>query len=187
MDSKQLVNFFHEVGFLKTVPRSGWFLIGKDNPESVAEHSFRTAVIGYFLAKREGVDYDKVMKVCLFHDMHETRTGDLNKVNQRYIDSALAEKNSFLEMISGLEDDELKEVYSDFKSGSREGVICKDADHIECALQAKEYIDQGYEQAWDWINNIAKVIRTDAAKELLELIKDSDSNEWWKGLKKIEG
>ncbi|MEM4702443.1 MAG: HD domain-containing protein, partial [Archaeoglobaceae archaeon] len=37
-----LVKFIHEVGTLKMIPRSGWLKIGIKNPESVAEHCFRT-------------------------------------------------------------------------------------------------------------------------------------------------
>ncbi|MGM5481989.1 MAG: HD domain-containing protein, partial [Nanobdellota archaeon] len=81
MVCKDLLGFFHEAGFLKSVPRSGWHFIGNKNPESVAEHSFRTTIIGYFLAKQEGADANTVVKICLFHDLSETRLGDFNKVN----------------------------------------------------------------------------------------------------------
>ncbi|MCS7130781.1 MAG: HD domain-containing protein, partial [Archaeoglobaceae archaeon] len=42
---EDLVKFIHEVGSLKLTPRSGWLKIGIEFPESVAEHSFRTAII----------------------------------------------------------------------------------------------------------------------------------------------
>ena len=77
---KDIVNFFFETGMLKHVKRSGWWLINIKDPENIAEHSFRTAVIGYFLAKIEKVDADKVLKMCLFHDLHESRINDLHKV-----------------------------------------------------------------------------------------------------------
>ena len=60
---KDLVNFFFEAGTLKNVKRCGWWLINIKDPESIAEHSFRTSVIGYFLAKLRGVDADKVLKM----------------------------------------------------------------------------------------------------------------------------
>src|SRR6202022_574957 len=40
------VTFLHEIGFLKRLPRTGWLMVGVERPESVAEHSFRAAIIG---------------------------------------------------------------------------------------------------------------------------------------------
>ena len=50
------LNFFAEAGLLKRVKRSGWWVAGIENPETVAEHCFRCAVIGYYIAHCEGVD-----------------------------------------------------------------------------------------------------------------------------------
>ncbi len=50
----------------------------------------------------------------------------------------------------------------------------------------KEYIDQGYKDAQDWINNSQPLLRTKNAKKLLNLINKTSSNEWWKYLKKVE-
>ncbi len=38
---QNLAQFLFEVGYLKRVRRSGWWLLGNKTPESVAEHSFR--------------------------------------------------------------------------------------------------------------------------------------------------
>ena len=43
----------------KRVKRSGWWVAGIDDPESVAEHSYRTALLGYILASLEGADPTK--------------------------------------------------------------------------------------------------------------------------------
>ena len=51
-----VLNFFAEAGLLKRVRRSGWWVAGIDDPESVADHSFRTAVIGFHMAYLEKVD-----------------------------------------------------------------------------------------------------------------------------------
>jgi len=58
---KNIVNFLFEIGILKKTPRSGYQFLGTGN-ESVAEHSFRVAVIGYLLAKNEPkADMQKVV------------------------------------------------------------------------------------------------------------------------------
>ena len=69
-----------EAGLLKRVQRSGWWVLGIKNAESVAEHSFRCAVVGYVLAHMEQADAYKVLVMCLFGDMHEARITDLHKM-----------------------------------------------------------------------------------------------------------
>ena len=72
-----LTNFLYEMGLLKRYKRAGWLIAGVDNPESIAEHSFRTAIIGFLLAVMEGADPAKTAALCLFHDTQETRIGDV--------------------------------------------------------------------------------------------------------------
>jgi putative hydrolase of HD superfamily len=62
---QDILNFISEAGLLKRTPRSGWFVAGIKNPESVAEHSFRCAVIGYCLAKMEDADPYQVLLMTL--------------------------------------------------------------------------------------------------------------------------
>ncbi|MGD9506802.1 MAG: HD family hydrolase, partial [Syntrophobacteraceae bacterium] len=82
---KGVANFLFEVGMLKNTPRSGFQFLGSGE-ESVAEHSFRATVIGYTLARLSGdADPFKVVSLCLFHDLPEARTGDMNYVNKRYV------------------------------------------------------------------------------------------------------
>ena len=50
---EDIARFLLEIGVLKNVKRSGWWMAGVKDPETVAEHSYRTAIIGYFLAKKE--------------------------------------------------------------------------------------------------------------------------------------
>ena len=186
---KNLTNFFYEVGQLKRVKRSGFWLININNPESVAEHSQRTAVIGYFLAKLEKVDVQKVTLMCLFNDLHETRLNDLHKVGHRYIDFKKAENEAHKEQLHGLNNigSELFETLTEFQERkSSEALVARDADLLENAIQAKEYIKIGYKDAQNWIDNIRKVIMTETGKKLLEEIENTDPNDWWRNLKKID-
>ena len=52
---QRLTDFLNEVGMLRHTPRSGYKFLGSGQ-ETVAEHSHRTAVIGYVLAKKTGAD-----------------------------------------------------------------------------------------------------------------------------------
>jgi hypothetical protein len=87
-DVEGLTNFLYEMGLLKRYKRTGWLIAGVDNPESIAEHSFRTAIIGYVLAVMEGADPAKTAALCLFHDTQETRIGDVPSVGKGYVVTA---------------------------------------------------------------------------------------------------
>ena len=65
-DLGRVADFLFELGMLKRTPRSGFFFLGSGH-ESVAEHSFRTAAIGYTLGKLcPEADAAQVALLCLF-------------------------------------------------------------------------------------------------------------------------
>ena len=99
---KKISNFFFEMGQLKRVKRSGWWLAGINNPESVADHSFRAGVIAYVLADMEGVNPEKSAVMALFNDLQEARINDLHKVGHKYIDFRKAEVDVIRDQLFGL-------------------------------------------------------------------------------------
>ncbi len=188
-NTAEIADFFYELGQLKRVKRSGFWLLGIDNPESVAEHSFRAAAIGLVLAKMEGADSSRVVEMCLFNDAHESRLNDLHKVGHRYIDFRAAETQARKEQANGLGSigKEILSLHEEFQDQeTKEAVVARDADLLENAVQAREYVKAGYRDAQNWIENVKKVLRTESAKEILREAEKRDPNEWWKGLKKIE-
>lgn len=185
----ELVKFMFELGQLKRVKRSGWWLINVKDPESVAEHSFRAAVIGYIIAKGEGADADKVLKMCLLQDICEARLNDMHKLGQRYVDFKTAERKAFGEQMTRLPEAlsrEWKGLFNEYHiDGSREGIIARDADLLECAFTAQEYIHSGHPEAKSWQENEKPLFRTGTAKQLFSTLVAEDPNSWWKGLKEI--
>ena len=73
---KALLDFLLLVGRLKTLPRQGWVDRGVPNPESVAEHTYRAAMMGWVLAERAGLDSARLIKLILVHDLPEVLAGD---------------------------------------------------------------------------------------------------------------
>ena len=51
---KNIAHFLFELGMLKRTPRTGFQFLGSGT-ESVAEHIFRAAMIGYTLARLDGL------------------------------------------------------------------------------------------------------------------------------------
>ncbi|MEW6035239.1 MAG: HD domain-containing protein [Candidatus Micrarchaeota archaeon] len=183
-----LVRYIFEAGMLKKVKRSGWWSEKVDDPESVAEHTFRTAVIAFALARMEGLDAGAANRLCtaaVFHDMHETRLLDLNKITARYItvDKEL-EGRVEKEQVQGMEPELQNAILGALALSGREAVVLKDADYLECAIQAKEYADIGHKTE-GWLDNIEKKVQTESAKTMIALLKKSDSKEWLKGLKRL--
>jgi len=176
---KNIANFLFETGMLKRTPRSGLQFLGSGD-ESVAEHSFRVVMIAYTLAKLDGqVDENRVQKMALFHDMLETRTGDLNYVNKKYlkVDEEKAAKEVAKDLPFG---QELKDLLKEFREKkTREALIVNDADQLELILMLKEYGDLGNKYTKDWIAFALRRLNTSLAKEIAEAVLSTDSTDWW--------
>ena len=183
---KQILAFISEAGMLKRLKRSGWNVVGIENPESVAEHSFRCAVIGYALAKMERVPPYQVLLMTLFGDIHEARIGDLHKMAQRYIHIEKGEDHALREQISSLPQSfktELHTMRSLYRAQkSKESIIARDADILECLLQAKEYYEQGFCEAKKFYQKAPRFLKTKSARALWRKAKTSPLNDWWQTL-----
>jgi len=152
-DMKNIANFLFEAGMLKRTPRSGFQFLGS-GAESVAEHIFRTTYIGYALGMLEkSVDADRIIKMCLFHDLPEARTGDLNYVNKKYVtaDERKAVKDLTDTVPFGKD---LIEVINEYDEGKTvEALLARDADQLEMILALKEYKDIGNRYADDGLDS----------------------------------
>ena len=147
MEMSNIAKYLYEIGQLKRVKRSGWWMAGITDPESVAEHSFRTALLGYILASLEGADPQKTAMICLFHDMGEARINDLHRVAKRYIDVGNREEVAFEEQAERppqpLAENVVAFMHEYERRTSFEGQLAYDADLLECVIQPREYQAQG--------------------------------------------
>lgn len=176
---KNLANFFFEVGMLKRTPRTGFQFLGS-GAESVAEHSFRTAIIGYTLARMDGAaDVGRVLQLCLFHDIPEARTGDLNYVNKKYV--KVDEERAVADLASTLPfGDDYRNAIAEYSARqSRESLLAHDADQLEMILALKEYKDLGNRYADEWYPFAVRRLKTEIAQHLAEAIWSTDSSRWW--------
>ena len=176
---KNIVNFFFESGMLSKTPRTGFQFLGTGK-QSVAEHSFRVAIIGFALAKLvEDVDVFKVVRMCLFHDLPETRTGDLNYVNKHYVDAK--EDEAIEDLASTLPfGNEIEEVLTELKrNNTKEAQLVHDADQLELILELKEQLDLGNQYASRWIHFAKERLKTDIGKKIADQITNTDSSAWW--------
>jgi putative hydrolase of HD superfamily len=176
---KRIANFLFEAGMLKRTPRSGFQFLGS-GAESVAEHIFRTTCIGFTLGYLAGnVDTDKLLRMCLFHDLPEARTGDLNYVNKKYVKAD--EKKAVNDLADTLPfGDEIRDLIFEFMLGeSAEAMLAYDADQLEMIIALKEYKDLGNTYADEWLEFALKRLKTDIARTLAKTILETDSSLWW--------
>jgi putative hydrolase of HD superfamily len=80
------VDFSEVIRMLKRVPRAGWITRGVkiEHVESVAEHILSVAMLSMFFAdllqgRGYDVDFEKIVKMALLHDIGESITFDINK------------------------------------------------------------------------------------------------------------
>lgn len=178
-NKKGAIDFLFEVGILSKTPRSGFHFLGSGQ-QSVSEHTTRTIYVGFVLATLEkNVDSAKVMQMCLFHDLAESRTSDLNYVHQKYTVSD--EQKAIKDLTDTLSfGDEILRVLTEYKQRkSKEAILAKDADNIEWLLSLKEQVDIGNKRAATWLPSTVKRLKTSVAKDLAKIILKTNSDDWW--------
>ena len=78
MTPESLLAILAQAAKLKTVYRHCW--TDGERRESVADHSWRTALLAMLLSGEEefrDADMDRVIRMCLIHDLGESFTGDI--------------------------------------------------------------------------------------------------------------
>lgn len=63
-------------GALKRVRRKGWVDRGILHGESVADHSYRLALLAWMVGLARGLDADRAIRLALVHDLGESQVGD---------------------------------------------------------------------------------------------------------------
>lgn len=178
-DLQQITNLLFEVGILSKTPRSGFHFLGSGQ-QSVSEHITRTIYAGYILSMMEkDINTDKVLKMCLLHDLAEARTSDLNYIHQKYVQRQ--EEKAVHDLAESLPfgEDILKTLEEYEQRKTPEALIAKDADNIEWIISLKEQADIGNTRALEWIPSAIKRLKTESAKKLADQIVKTNSDQWW--------
>ncbi|MFI9720032.1 HD family hydrolase [Streptomyces sp. NPDC052396] len=179
--AKGSAGYLLEMGALKRAKRSGWWIAGVKDPETIAEHSFRTAVIGAVLAMMEGADPAKVALLCTFHDTQETRVGDIPWIGRRYLTAAKNEavtadqvSDAHPAVAAGVQ-----AIVDEYENGdSVEVLVAHDADKLECVIQGLEYLEQGYSNAREWVDSTRAKLKTPSAIALADAAQGMTSADW---------
>ena len=140
MDSRAFLDFLKVAEKLKCNTRHSYTSSGLH--ESVAEHSWRLTMMAYFMQDEfPEADIDKVIKMCMFHDMGEAITGDIPAFEKTSADSD-HENNVLDELLDTLPEPyrtDLKELFAEMEAlETLEAKIYKALDKLEALIQHNE-------------------------------------------------
>jgi len=176
---RRITKFLFEANMLKSLHRSGYAFLGSGG-ETVAEHSFMTAMICFAISRIEpGLDSEKLITMAMLHDLPEARTGDLNYVQKKYVTALEAKAAS--DMAEGLPfGRELILILEEFNAGkTRESLLARDADQISFIIELKKGHDTGAKSPAKWLPLVMERLKTDTGRELAQSIINANWDDWW--------
>lgn len=187
-DQKQLTYFIYEAANVKRMLRTGWQRLG-DNEEGVGEHSFMTAVIAYLLAREinreqqpdRTVTMEKILLMSIFHDFHEGRTGEMDKMAKRYM--TRHEDKANVDIFKDF-DDELLLLLNEYEArNSLEAQIVYEANVIAFGVECRILMEKGNMHAKEWMDANSTRVRLPESVQLMTAIAQTDSQDWWKNIR----
>jgi putative hydrolase of HD superfamily len=135
-----VLDFLRAAEALKTARRSAWTSAGE--PESVAEHSWRLCLMALVLHPSfPGVDFARLVKICIVHDLGEAIGGDVPAPEQaaRGGSKATGERRDLLQLIAPLAAplrDEITALWDEYEAAETpEARLAKALDKLETILQ----------------------------------------------------
>jgi putative hydrolase of HD superfamily len=184
--AKRDIDFLFEMGSLRNMPRA-WQQLLSGRAENVPEHVFRMALIAWTIAAAEEADVGKVLKMCMLHDLSESRTTDIAFMHRDYVtrNEELAEKHIFEQTTLEKEAHELLREYAERKT--LEAKIVKDADNLEVDFELTELSKIGDTAARSMYVQHRPEVRTKklytkTAKKMWDELRKTDPNHWHEAL-----
>lgn len=138
-----MIQFLELVGRLKHIKRTGWVLRNVQQPETVAGHMYRMAIMTFLLDGKDNINKSRCMELALVHDLAECIVGDITPycgVNpdekHRREDEAMLE----LAKLAGPNGNYLYDLYKEYENQKTpEAQLVKELDRFDMVMQAFEY------------------------------------------------
>ena len=176
-DDEGLIDFLKITGRLKKEVRRGWVIqAGVSNPESVADHTFRLVLMAMVFGDLRGLNSEKMMRLALIHDLGESLVGDITPSEMNIEVKRKKENEAIIELFDNLPTklkDEYLCLWDELCNGlSDEAKLILDVDKFEMAMQASEYIGEGYsnEMLGEFKISAIEQIKDSKLLDLLRLI-----------------
>ena len=140
MEARSLLNALHVAERLKDATRHCYTSGGRH--ESVAEHSWRMTLMAYFVKDEfPEADMDKVIRMCLIHDLGEAFTGDIPSFLKTQSDEEREETllDSWVASLPSPLREEMAALYREMgERKTLEARIYKAMDSLEAVIQHNE-------------------------------------------------
>lgn len=183
MNQRQYIDFLNKAEKLKCNTRHSWTSTGRR--ESVAEHSWRLSLMA-LLCRDEypELNMNKVIKMCIIHDLGEAITGDIpafNKTDKHRQEEAVAVKK-LLEQLPESYKIEFTELFKEMEAKQTpEAKLFKSLDNTEALISHNEadistWLPNEYEDnftygkkncEWsEWTRKLKEEIDNDTAKKI---------------------
>ncbi len=152
MDSSHFIGFQEQVEKVKHLRRTGWIVRGVPNPETVGAHSWRMAMMALQLSDKieaDGASVDRVICLCLMHDIAESVIGDI--IPEEFqtgpkITAAVKHRreSEAVNFLSGNYSFPLfKSCFNEYEAGrTAAGKWAAELDKLDMVLQAYEYYER---------------------------------------------
>jgi len=182
-----MLDFLLTLSMAKMIPRSGWITHGVSisDVESVADHTFSTALLAMLLADLEiesghRVNAERVVRMALFHDLSETLTFDISKGYLDYLGNrgkkikTEVEQAAWRHVLKGVTKNKLRSNYARLQAEfdaeqTLESRIVHAADRFDILLQVVEYAKRGYSK--NLLANLWSMTERDLRKSDLEPVR----------------
>ena len=176
-------SLYEVIEALSCLSRTGWMLRGVPSSlaESVAEHSFASALIAFELSvrlKERGIEVDpfRAAVIALVHDLGESVIGDIAKTAGIGGAKREAELRAVYSLpVSGY----LKDLIIEFEEGETlEAVLARISESVATILRAASYRRRGYERVREIEDNLKKFVsdvvtdRLDFGSEVVGIIEE---------------
>ena len=185
MEPRTLLDALHVAERLKDTTRHCYTSGGRR--ESVAEHSWRITLMAYLVGDEfPEADMDKVIRMCMIHDLGECFTGDIPSFRKTQTDEDTEERLLYAWVASLPEPycTELRALYEEMSARETlEAKIYKAMDSLEAVIQHNEsdiktWEDHEYDlnlsYGWDkvafsdYLTELRKAIREDTERKIAE-------------------
>ncbi len=191
MEPTKLLEALRTVECLKDATRHCYTSGGRR--ESVAEHSWRITLMAYWVSDEfPEADLEKLMKMCLIHDLGEAFTGDIPTFDKTEADEQKegALLNEWVRSLPQPFADEMQALYQEMEERKTlEARIYKALDNLEALIQHNEsdistWIPLEYDlqmtygndkvQFSDYLIKLRDEVRNDSKRKIAENRRDTE-------------
>jgi len=178
----KVIYFFESANKLKWIERRGWVAkVSVKNAESVADHCYLTALICMVIADLKGLNGNKAVKMALLHDLAESVTGDYMpeeiSSERKHKEETKAIKTILDKLPPKLRSNYAR-IWQEYKKGSsKEAALVRQIDKFEMALQARDYLQKGYDYDLlrQFFDSASMHVKDQTLLKMLNGLKDTKS------------